>query len=96
LSSTFGSRRGKPLLPLGLQWVVFILCAALSATALFSWITGRPDTYPHEHSRLALLAVGITCMAAAGLVRRNRSVHVALFAAGGACLIIGALIRFVG
>jgi len=52
------------------------------------------DAYPREHARLAMLALALTLLAASGLVRRNRRVHVALFAAGAACLLIGVWLRF--
>lgn len=96
MSTIFGSRRGRPLLPLPVQWGVFVLCAAWSVSTVISWARATSDTYPHEHARLAMLAVGVTLLAASGLVRRNRPVHVGLFAAGGACLVISTLLRFAG
>lgn len=88
-----GSRRGRPLLPLAVQRIVFALSVAWSLSTAISVINGDPDSYRHEHARLAMLSLGVTLMAGAGLARRNRRLHAGLFAGGGLCLVIAVLLR---
>jgi hypothetical protein len=95
MGKIIGSRRGKPLLPLPLQRVVFALSAVWTLVAFHSLIRAQADSYPHEHAGVALLSMGVTLMAGSGLVRDNRRIHVALFAAGGACLLAATLLRLV-
>ena len=88
-----GSRRGKPLLPLWLQWVAFVLSGMVSLVTVIAWVRGAVDSYPYEHARMALLASGVTLMAAAGLIRQNQKLHFALFVGGGSFVIIAASLR---
>ena len=88
-----GSRRGRPLLPLFAQWIVFGASVIWAVSAAVPWLVGARDAYRHEHARLAMLSLAVTLMAAAGLARRNRSLHVGLFVSGGVCLAIAALLR---
>jgi hypothetical protein len=94
MGKIFGSRRGMPLLPLSVQWIIFALSALVSLFAFSSVLRGTADSYPHEHLRFATLCAGVMLMAAAGLVRRNRGIHVALYAVGGVCLLLAALLRY--
>ena len=87
-----GSRRDKPLLPLWIQWPVFIASGIVTSYVLIGWALGSLDSYAHEHARMALLSGGVTLMAASGLVRRNRKLHVALFLSGGACVILSSVL----
>jgi hypothetical protein len=88
-----GSRRGKPLLPLWLQWVAFVLSSLVSLVTVIAWVRGDVDSYHYEHVRMALLSSGVTLMAAAGLIRQNRKMHVALFVGGGSLVILAASLR---
>ena len=88
-----GSRRGKPLLPLAVQWPAFIVSAIVTCVLASSWLRGRTDSYPHEHARLALLSSAVTLMAASGVVRHNRKLHVVLFLSGGVLLLATAFLR---
>jgi hypothetical protein len=88
-----GSRRGKHLLPLSIQWPVFIVAALVSLLVVLAWMRGGADSYPHEHARMALLSCGFTLMAAAGLVRQNRKLHIVLFVSGGGCVICASVLR---
>jgi len=87
-----GSRRGKPLLPLWAQWPVFVASGLVTLFVLVAWARGGVDSYAHEHARMALLCGGLTLMAAAGLARSNRTLHVALFLGGGACVILSSIL----
>lgn len=93
MSGIIGSRRGRPLLPLAVQRVVFVACLVWTTSSGVAWLTGVADAYRHEHARLAMLSFAVTLLAAAGLARRSRGLHVGLFAAGGVCLAIAVLLR---
>ena len=72
---------------------MFALSVGWCLSVIISLINGEPDSYRHEHVRLAMLSLAVTLMAGAGLARRNRLLHVGLFAGGGLCLAIAVLLR---
>jgi hypothetical protein len=88
-----GSRRGKPLLPLSVNRVLFAMSIAASFITIYWWARGDADAYSHEHSRLAMTAFALTLLAASGLARQNRRLHVGLFASGAVCLVISIFLR---
>lgn len=88
-----GSRRGKPLLPLAVNRVLFAMSVVATLITIYWWARGDADSYSHEHSRLAMFAFALMLLAASGLARQNRRLHVGLFASGGVCLVASMFLR---
>jgi len=73
-------------LPLGFNRILFAMSIVASLVTIYWWARGDADSYSHEHSRLAMTALALFLLAASGLARQNRRLHVGLFATGGVCL----------